>query len=144
VKTYQGFIADFHVDFEEGIIRGRVINTRDMITFYGKTAEEASDEFKKSVDEYLAFCQEIGVEPEKPFSGRILVRVNPSMHRQLSLRAQRAGQSINKLIVGELSRSLKDELSDEPEATEFSDPVKIVHRESRLPTPKSKVRAGSK
>jgi predicted HicB family RNase H-like nuclease len=107
MTTYKGFRAKYFLDDRKGIIRGTVLNIRDTITFYGKTVPQVSKAFRDSVDEYLAFCAEEGVEPEKPFSGRILVRMPPSMHRRLSLEAQQRGISINKLIRGKLASTLK-------------------------------------
>ena len=146
MKNYKGFIPTFYIDVEEMIIRGKVVNTRDTITFYGKTVEEAYVEFEKSVDEYLRFCAEMGVEPEKPYNGKILVRVNPRFHRMLSLRAQENGLSVNKFIEGTLYRTLKIEPQDEPE-------LPAIRRPSEKPPEKMmasiaarrrKAKAGSK
>jgi predicted HicB family RNase H-like nuclease len=144
MKNYKGFIPTLHIDTEEGIIRGKVINTRDTITFYGKTVEEAWSEFEKSVDDYLAFCAEIGVEPEKPYNGKILVRVKPSVHRLLSLRAQEKGQSVNRLIVGELYRSLRKQTPDQPEATAIPEPAEKPRIAASAAATQRKVKVGSK
>ena len=69
MKAYKGFLPKFYIDEEQGIIRGKTLNTRDTITFYGKTVDEALQAFRDSVDDYLEFCKEIGVDPEKPYSG---------------------------------------------------------------------------
>lgn len=98
MNPYKGYIAGLSIDEEEGIIRGKALNTRDTITFYGKTVEEAHRAFRDSVDDYLDFCKESGVAPDKPFSGRLLVRIKPEHHRDLSLIAQEEGQSLNSLV----------------------------------------------
>jgi predicted HicB family RNase H-like nuclease len=100
-------LPEFYIDEEEGIIRGRTLNTRDSITFYGKTVDEALQAFRDSVDDYLEFCAEIGVEPEKPYSGKLLIRLKPEVHRELSLIAQRNGQRINSFVAGELELVVK-------------------------------------
>ncbi len=51
--NYQGYLGLARVDTDAGVIRGRVINTRDMITFQGKTVAEAEAAFRDSVDDYL-------------------------------------------------------------------------------------------
>ncbi len=73
--SYKGYIGDLRVDLDAGVLRGKVINTRDTITFQGKTVEEARRAFRDSVDDYLEFCAATGDPPEKPFSGRFVVRV---------------------------------------------------------------------
>jgi predicted HicB family RNase H-like nuclease len=98
MKSYKGYLAGLYVDEEKAIIRGKALNTRDTITFYGKTVEEALQAFRDSVDDYLDFCKEAGVEPDKPFNGKLLIRIKPEHHRDLSLIAQEQGRSINFLV----------------------------------------------
>jgi predicted HicB family RNase H-like nuclease len=96
--TYKGYAAAFEVDAEAGIIFGRVIGLRDVITFQGETVAEATQAFRDSVDVYLEFCEERRKAPEKPFSGRFLLRMDPTLHRRLSLIAEQREQSINTLV----------------------------------------------
>ena len=102
--NYKGYIGQFSVDIETGLIRGTVINTRDVITFHGATVPEAEQAFRDSVDDYLAFCEELGESPEKPYSGKLLVRVTPKLHQELDLLAKSKGKSVNTLVAGCLAR----------------------------------------
>jgi len=63
--------------------------------------------FKESVDDYLAWCAEQGEEPDKPYSGKILVRMEPNLHRAVALQADREGSSVNAFIVKALERATK-------------------------------------
>jgi predicted HicB family RNase H-like nuclease len=85
------------VDVEAGILFGRVIGLRDVITFQGGTVEEARRSFQESVDFYLESCAADGDEPEKPYSGTIIIRTRPEVHRALALEAELRGESLNKL-----------------------------------------------
>jgi predicted HicB family RNase H-like nuclease len=107
MKPYKGYLAGLYVDEEKAIIRGKVLNTRDTITFYGKTVEEALQAFRDSVDDYLDFCKEAGVEPDKPFNGKLLIRVKPEHHRDLSLIAQEEGRSINSLVAQLVTKAIR-------------------------------------
>ncbi|WP_207714341.1 type II toxin-antitoxin system HicB family antitoxin [Scytonema sp. UIC 10036] len=93
--TYKGYTASLEIDLEAGIIFGRVLDINDVVTFKGKTVEEARQEFQKSVDDYLAFCEDLGEEPDKPFSGKLPFRTTPERHRKIFLAASKAGKSIN-------------------------------------------------
>ncbi|MEM9925637.1 MAG: type II toxin-antitoxin system HicB family antitoxin [Cyanobacteria bacterium P01_D01_bin.50] len=95
MMTYKGYSANLEVDVEAGIIFGRVLDINDVITFKGKTVEEARQEFQKSVDDYLAFCEDLGEEPDKPFSGKLPFRTTPEHHRKIFIAASKAGKSIN-------------------------------------------------
>ena len=65
---YKNFRAVIDFDAELEVFHGTVINTRDVITFYGWSVSELKRELKNSVDDYLEFCMKRGEEPERPFS----------------------------------------------------------------------------
>ncbi|HTP88905.1 MAG TPA: type II toxin-antitoxin system HicB family antitoxin [Bryobacteraceae bacterium] len=101
-KGYEG-VATF--DEDAGLFRGEVINTRDVITFQGSSVRELRKAFRDSVDDYLEFCRERGEEPDKPFSGKLVLRISPQLHRQITVEARRAKQSLNSYISGRLQSS---------------------------------------
>jgi len=69
---YKGYIGIVEVDDEANVLHGEVVNIRDVVTFQGETVEEARDAFRDSVDDYLAFCEERGEEPDQPFSPELV------------------------------------------------------------------------
>ncbi|HEX2222618.1 MAG TPA: type II toxin-antitoxin system HicB family antitoxin [Thermoanaerobaculia bacterium] len=99
---YKGYVAQVELDPDAGILHGEVLDTRDVITFQAQSVEELKHAFRESVDDYLEFCAERGEEPDKPFSGRLMVRLAPSLHRRLYIRAKEAGKSLNQLITEKL------------------------------------------
>ena len=94
-KRYHGKV-DF--DEEAEIFHGEVINVKDVITFEGKSVEELKQAFQDSVDDYLAFCEERGEEPEKPYSGRFLIRTDPELHKRIAFEAKKKGKSLNLYV----------------------------------------------
>jgi predicted HicB family RNase H-like nuclease len=64
--SYRGYEASITRDADSGILWGQVLGIRDVITFEAETEQQAEDEFHKSVDIYLAFCQELREEPDQP------------------------------------------------------------------------------
>ena len=94
-------------DDEARVFSGEVINTRTVITFQGTTVDEVEEEFHASVDDYLEWCREDGVEPEKPYSGRFNVRISPLFHSQVAIAAKKAGLSLNSFV----EKSLQDEIN---------------------------------
>ncbi|MGA2195796.1 MAG: type II toxin-antitoxin system HicB family antitoxin [Bryobacteraceae bacterium] len=102
--TYKGYQARVEMDEEAGLFHGEVINTRDVITFQGRTVRELKKAFADSVDDYLEFCAVRGEEPEKPFSGKFLVRVSPEMHREIMAEARQQGKSLNAYVSEKLQR----------------------------------------
>jgi predicted HicB family RNase H-like nuclease len=92
---YKGYIGSIEIDLESGLLHGRVLDIRDVVTFQGTTIAEARQEFQASVDDYLDFCAELGQEPEKPFSGKLPFRTSAEHHRLIFLAANKAGKSMN-------------------------------------------------
>lgn len=95
---YRGYIGSVSFDAEAEILHGTVVNTRDVITFQGESVSEIKQAFKESVEDYLAFCAELGEEPEKPMSGRFNVRISPLLHAQAVAMARSQEISLNTLV----------------------------------------------
>ena len=105
MMEYKGYVAVVEYDDEAEIFHGEVINTRDVITFQGKSVKDLHKAFRESVEDYLEFCQKRGEEPDKPFSGRFVVRLNPEQHRRLFIAARKAGKSLNAWVSETLDRA---------------------------------------
>ena len=98
MMEYRGYLGTVEYDAEAKIFHGDVINTRDVITFQGTTVDEIERAFKESVDDYVAWCESEGVEPEKPYSGRFNVRLPPQLHRQVAILAKKKQMSLNSFV----------------------------------------------
>lgn len=96
---YKGYTAGpIEFDEDQGLFSGMVAGLRDGITFAGKTADELKTAFRESIDDYLDFCAQDGVEPDKPFSGTVPARIGPELHRKAAMKAEAEGLSLNKYI----------------------------------------------
>ena len=95
MMNYKGYAAKVEFDDEAMIFHGEVIGIRDVVTFQGKSVKDIERAFHDSVDDYLDLCRERGEAPDKPFSGRFVVRVSPEIHRRVYVSAKKSGQSIN-------------------------------------------------
>jgi len=96
--TYKGYTAYIEFDEDAGLFHGEVIDTKDVITFQGTSVNELKKAFKNSVNDYLTFCKERGEEPDKPFSGKFILRLPKELHRKIYINAVKKGQSINNYI----------------------------------------------
>ena len=98
MMEYKGYIGQVEFDDEANIFHGEVINLRDVVTFQGETVQELRRAFRDSVDDYLAFCAERGETPEKPYSGRFVVRVEPELHKAVAMHAKVEHKSLNAWV----------------------------------------------
>ena len=105
MMEYKGYWARVEFDDEANIFHGEVINIRDVITFQGKSVDELRQAFEDSVEDYLAFCAERGEEPDKPFSGRFIIRLSPEQHRKVILAAEKAGKGVETWVAEVLDQT---------------------------------------
>jgi len=108
IMEYKGYYGKVDYDEEANVLHGEVINIRDVITFEGTTVDELKQAFHDSVDDYLEFCAERGEDPEKPYSGKFVVRTDPELHKSIAIKAKINGKSINALVNELLSKSLSN------------------------------------
>ena len=100
--THDGYLATLEVDEAAGVIHGRVVNARAVLTFEGETLAELRAAFADTIADYSDWCRERGVEPEKPYSGTLSLRIAPELHRRVAEQAAKAGESINQVIAERL------------------------------------------
>ena len=104
--TYKGYTGVVEYDAESRTLHGEVVDLRAVITFQSASAETIEEEFRRSVDEYLAICQERGRMPDRPFSGKLALRLPPELHRRASVRARAEGVSLNQWIAAAVERQV--------------------------------------
>ncbi|MED5607459.1 type II toxin-antitoxin system HicB family antitoxin [Pseudomonas sp. JH-2] len=94
--TYKGYAARVEFDDRDDIFVGRLLGVRDIISFHADNVAELHTAFHTAVEDYLADCAERGVTPEKPASGKVMLRIRPEVHAAASLAAQAEGKSLNQ------------------------------------------------
>lgn len=94
--NYKGYFAKIEFDSEDHIFVGRVIGIPDVVGFHGKSVSELEAAFAEAVDNYLAACKELGQEPNKPYSGNLMLRIPAEIHASVASAAEASGKSINQ------------------------------------------------
>jgi predicted HicB family RNase H-like nuclease len=95
---YRDYLATIERDPDAGLFHGEVINTRAVLTFQGRSIDELSAAFSKTIADYEDWCRERGKEPERPYSGSFTLRLPPDLHRRVAEAAARSGKSLNGFI----------------------------------------------
>ena len=93
--SYKGYLARVEYDDEDGIFTGRLAGIRDGVGFHADTVEGLRAAFHEAVEDYLATCAKLGREPQRAYSGQMMFRVNPEVHRRAVVAAELAGKSLN-------------------------------------------------
>ncbi|MGH8012445.1 MAG: type II toxin-antitoxin system HicB family antitoxin [Candidatus Binataceae bacterium] len=105
--NHNGYTGSVEFSEEDGLLNGKLIGIRDAITYEGKDVKSLTRNFRKAVDEYLAFCEVEGKTPDKPFKGSLNIRISPELHRTLATRAEQKQKSLNAVISDALESSCR-------------------------------------
>jgi predicted HicB family RNase H-like nuclease len=107
--TYKGYAGTVEYDPEGRYFYGRVVGITDIVSFEGTTVDELEEDFRNGIDSYLEGCARNGMEPQKPYSGKFVLRLSPEVHRDASIAARRAYSSMNNWIIGAIQMRLAAE-----------------------------------
>ena len=103
--NYKGYFAKVEFDSDDHIVVGRIIGIRDVIGFHGESVTELEAAFQEAVDNYLAACEELGQEPNKPYSGNLMLRIPAEIHSAVASAAEASGKSINQWAASVLGKA---------------------------------------
>lgn len=93
---YKGYSARVEYDDDDGVFFGRIAAINDVVGFHADTVENLRSAFRDAVDDYLETCAKIGKGPEREYSGKIMLRLDPELHARIAKTAELAGMSINQ------------------------------------------------
>ncbi|MAB13259.1 putative HicB family RNase H-like nuclease [Parvibaculum indicum] len=103
--TYKGYSARVEYDDEDEIFFGKIAGISDVIGFHAETVADLKTAFHEALDDYLATCAKVGKEPQKPYSGKMMFRVSPDVHRKAAVAAELSGKSLNQWAEEALSKA---------------------------------------
>lgn len=104
---YRGYSARIEYSDEDQCLVGRVAGIRDVIGFHGESVAELRTAFQEAVDDYLETCEKLGRDPQRPFSGKVMLRIDPGLHARLAMHAEAEGVSLNAWAQAALDRAVR-------------------------------------
>jgi predicted HicB family RNase H-like nuclease len=105
ILDYRNYRARVEFDAEDGLFFGRIAGIRDGVTFHADTVPALIEAFHEAVDDYLATCASLRKTPDRPFSGKLMLRVDPAVHAKSVEAAELAGKSLNQWTEDVLRRA---------------------------------------
>ena len=114
---YKGYVGSVAYSEPDRVFFGKIEGIDGLVNYEGESVGELTAAFKEAVDDYLAFCEEKGIKPEKSYTGTFNVRISPETHRSIARLAARAGITINAFVKQTLNqtvshKSLGDGIAD--------------------------------
>jgi predicted HicB family RNase H-like nuclease len=107
MMEYKGYFGSVHYNDEDGLFYGKVEFIRSLISYEGQDVLSLKASFHEAVDDYLAVCQQKGIEAETSFKGSFNIRPGSELHRRAAMTAQQRGVNLNKLVTEALEQYLK-------------------------------------
>ena len=98
VLEYKGYHTKVQYDADSNTLHGKIEGIKDFVNFEAENIADVENEFHAAVNDYLALCEEIGKSPDKEYRGTFNVRINPALHRELALEADKRELSMNQLV----------------------------------------------
>lgn len=106
--TYKGYLGSVNYSDKDQVFFGKIEGINGLVNFEGESVKELTAAFHEAVDDYLAYCEDEGIEPDKSYTGVLNVRLTPSIHRQIAMLALQAGLSINAYIKEALEEKVEE------------------------------------
>lgn len=92
---HKGYTARIEYSEADECFVGHIAGIGDIVGFHGESVLELRDAFAEAVDDYLETCEKLNRTPQKPYSGKVLLRIDPLLHAQVATLAEAQGQSLN-------------------------------------------------
>ena len=105
--TNKGYLGSVAYSDKDQVFIGKIEGINGLVNFEGESVKELTAAFHEAVDDYLAYCEDEGIEPDKSYTGVLNVRLTPAIHRQIAMLAIKAGISINAYIKDALEEKVE-------------------------------------
>jgi predicted HicB family RNase H-like nuclease len=112
IIEYKGYLGTVEFSSEDMVFHGKIHGINDLVTFEATTVERLISAFYEAVDDYLDICERYGKTPEKAYSGQFNVRIDSSLHRQLSINAAKQGITLNQCVAHALTEYCFEPIRD--------------------------------
>ena len=106
--TYKGYLGSVAYSEKDQVFFGKIEGINGLVNFEGESVKELTEAFHEAVDDYLAYCEDEGIVPDKSYTGVLNVRLTPAIHRQIAMLAIQAGISINAYIKKTLEERVEE------------------------------------
>ncbi len=106
--TYKGYLGSVAFSEKDNVFFGKIEGINGLVNFEGESVQELTNAFHKAVDDYLAYCEDEGIAPDKSYTGVLNVRLTPAIHRQVAILARQAGLTLNDYIKETLEEKVEE------------------------------------
>ena len=110
--SYKGYLGSVAFSEQDNVFFGKIEGINGLVNFEGESVKELTEAFHEAVDDYLAYCEDEGITPDKSYTGVLNVRLTPDIHRQIAMLALQEGISINAYIKNAVEHKVEEDAMD--------------------------------
>ena len=111
---YKNYYASVTFEADSDVFVGRLVGITDIIIFESDTVAGLKVAFREAVDDYLQHCIEINKEPQKHYSGKVMLRIAPKVHAELVKAAElSSAKSMNEFAEAVLHKEAQKYLTSD-------------------------------
>lgn len=103
--SYKGYAARIEYSDEDNCFIGHIAGIKDVVGFHGESVKDLRSAFEEAVDDYLATCKKLGRLPQRPYSGKLMLRIPPDVHAHAAMIAEAHGKSLNQWAADVLAQA---------------------------------------
>ncbi len=94
--THKGYAAQIEYSDDDQCFVGHIAGIKDVVGFHGESVSELRAAFEEAVEDYLETCAKLNRSPQRPYSGKLMLRIPPEIHAAIAVAAEVSGKSINQ------------------------------------------------
>ncbi len=106
--SYKGYLARIEYSDEDECFVGHIAGIRDVVGFHGESVDELRAAFEEAVDDYVETCERLNKKPQRPYSGKVMLRLEPSLHAKAAMYAEAQGKSLNAWAQEALQKAVSE------------------------------------
>lgn len=96
--NYKGYAARIEYSEEDDCFVGHIAGINDIVGFHADSVVQLHAAFEEAVEDYIQTCKKAGKIPQKPYSGKLLLRISPELHARAAISATLQGKSLNTWV----------------------------------------------
>jgi predicted HicB family RNase H-like nuclease len=107
LMSYRNYNGTVEYSKEDKCLFGKVVGIKSLLMYEGNSVSELEEDFQSVIDDYIADCENRGVQPEQPYKGTFNVRITPELHRNIAIYAMEHGKTLNAAVEEAICRMVE-------------------------------------
>lgn len=103
---YKGYSGTVEFSEEDNVFFGKVLGIHSLLSYEGENVKDLLDDFHGAVDDYLVYCKEEGLTPEKPAVPKWnQIQIPSELYSQLISCSQKHNVSVDRYVEDTLKKA---------------------------------------